>query len=209
MTEAIEAVKCALRQSDKGMIVSFVVHPNDDASHLLSMPIGQRVMLAVQPFIESGAETAALHRPAASGPTLPAKSACPTSPTPSGLPPPLPPAAPEGRQQSPGSGDAREAPPTFIMTHDDVLPKRPRTPFHQKPLSQQAAILCRDVAFQLWASAHLEGDPVREPKSCEIWLKRKLGIVSFTELDAGWPGQCSPFRDMVEQFEKSVGRIPA
>lgn len=230
MTEAIEAVKCALRQSKDGVVVSFVLHPNDDASHLLSMPIGQRVMLAVQPFTESGADTANAPASSIGGVPHPAKSAGPTSPTPSGhLPPVNPPQAPDGRQSSPGDGDAREAPPTLeqsikqaklenrVRTDENIARTagiKPRVPFHQKPLSQQAGILCRDVAFQLWACAQFPRHQVAmdEPKSCEIWLKRKLGIVSFTELDdeGAHTEAAHQFVRLVEQFESdpNINRAP-
>lgn len=40
-----EALKYALRQSKDGVIVSFVVHPNDVTDGLLALPIGTRMMV--------------------------------------------------------------------------------------------------------------------------------------------------------------------
>jgi hypothetical protein len=45
---AFEAIKYALRQSKDGVVVSFVVHPNDVQPALMSLPIGSRVMVGWQ-----------------------------------------------------------------------------------------------------------------------------------------------------------------
>ena len=67
-------------------------------------------------------------------------------------------------------------------------------------------MLCKDMAFRTWIG---ESAP---PKTCEIILKRKLGIVSFTELDSADNGgkgaaALSGFVQMVEQFERDTGRV--
>ena len=44
---AFEAVKVALRQSKDGIVVSFVIHPNDVPTPLLSDSIGSRYMIGM------------------------------------------------------------------------------------------------------------------------------------------------------------------
>lgn len=53
-----EAVKTAYRQNKTGIVVSFLLHPNDFSSELALAPIGTRVLLAVAELgeIESGNE---------------------------------------------------------------------------------------------------------------------------------------------------------
>lgn len=41
-----EAIKCSLRQSKDGVVVAFVVQPDDVRPELLSLPVGSRVMIA-------------------------------------------------------------------------------------------------------------------------------------------------------------------
>lgn len=56
MTEAFhfEAKKYALRQAKDGVIVSFVVHPNDVVPELLSAAIGEHYVVALAPYTEQG-----------------------------------------------------------------------------------------------------------------------------------------------------------
>lgn len=89
----------------------------------------------------------------------------------------------------------------------DVV-RRPRTPFHSKPLSQQAAILSRDTAFQLWASLDPKADDAQ--LTAEEWLKEKLGIRSFKRLDTqsnAYDPAKYELRQLVEDFEKATGRL--
>lgn len=51
-----EAKKYALRQAKDGVIVSFVVHPNDVVAELLSSPIGEHYVVALAPYEEKAAE---------------------------------------------------------------------------------------------------------------------------------------------------------
>lgn len=48
-----EAKKYALRQAKDGVIVSFVVHPNDVVAELLSAPIGEHYVVALAPYTET------------------------------------------------------------------------------------------------------------------------------------------------------------
>lgn len=48
-----EAIKCALRQSKEGVVLSLVIHPNDLDPAVLSAPIGQQWIVALAPYVES------------------------------------------------------------------------------------------------------------------------------------------------------------
>lgn len=55
MPEAIsfEAKFYALRKSKDGLVVSFVIHPNDAPNELITAPIGEQYIVALAPFVES------------------------------------------------------------------------------------------------------------------------------------------------------------
>lgn len=52
-----EAIKCALRQSKEGVVLSLVIHPNDLDPAVLSAPIGQQWIVALAPYVESPSVT--------------------------------------------------------------------------------------------------------------------------------------------------------
>lgn len=54
---SFEAKKYALRQAKDGVIVSFVLHPDDVVPELLSAPIGEHYVVALAPY-ETAAEQA-------------------------------------------------------------------------------------------------------------------------------------------------------
>lgn len=58
-----EAKKYALRQAKDGVIVSFVVHPNDVVAELLSAPIGEHYVVALAPYTETAGVTQQEERP--------------------------------------------------------------------------------------------------------------------------------------------------
>lgn len=175
MTDAIQVIegkKHALRQLQDGQwVISFTCHPNDQLPDWLIRALpGQRVAITVALLND---ETQA-----------------------SGHPPAVPPPAPGSSAETPpASADVREAAPIPIPHHP-----RPKRRFHELPLSQQAALLCRDVSFQNWAK-------VASPIDAEIWLKHLLDIRSFTQLDVGPEGMTKYFISTVEQFERDTGRI--
>lgn len=51
-----EAKKYALRQAKDGVIVSFVLHPDDVVPELLSAPIGEHYVVALAPYEKAAAE---------------------------------------------------------------------------------------------------------------------------------------------------------
>lgn len=51
-----EAKKYALRQAKDGVVVSFLVHPNDVVPQLLSAAIGEHYVVALAPYEEKAAE---------------------------------------------------------------------------------------------------------------------------------------------------------
>lgn len=54
MPDAIsfEAKFYALRKSKDGLIVSFVIHPNDAPNELITAPIGEQYIVALAPYVE-------------------------------------------------------------------------------------------------------------------------------------------------------------
>lgn len=63
-----EAKKYALRQAKDGVIVSFVLHPDDVVPELLSAPIGEHYVVALAPYEKAAAE--AEQQPEAPSPSL-------------------------------------------------------------------------------------------------------------------------------------------
>lgn len=115
----------------------------------------------------------------------------------SGHPPAVPPPAPgSSAAPPPASADAREAAP---------IPK-PKRRFHELPLSQQAALLCMDKAFQRWVGfTNLSVNP---SDLTVQWLRDELMIFSRADLDN--PDNVGPraeFLSLVEKFERDTGRI--
>ena len=62
-----EAKKYALRQAKDGVVVSFVLHPDDVVPELLSAPIGEHYVVALAPY-EKAAEQAEQQQPGAPAP---------------------------------------------------------------------------------------------------------------------------------------------
>jgi hypothetical protein len=52
-TISFESKFYALRKSKDGVIVSFVVHPQDVPNDLLTAPIGEQFMVALAPYVET------------------------------------------------------------------------------------------------------------------------------------------------------------
>lgn len=48
-----EAINYALRKSKDGVIVSFVVHPNDVDAALTALPIGARIVIGWEEVVEA------------------------------------------------------------------------------------------------------------------------------------------------------------
>lgn len=65
MTAHFEAKKHAYRQTQEGVVVSFVVHPNDVSSELATAPLGTRYMMA---FAEIGDDGKPIQKKAAEKP---------------------------------------------------------------------------------------------------------------------------------------------
>lgn len=56
-----EAKKHAYRQTQDGIVVSFVVHPNDMSADLAIAPLGTHYVVALAPYEEKAAEEAEQH----------------------------------------------------------------------------------------------------------------------------------------------------
>lgn len=72
---AFEAIKYALRQSKDGVVVSFVIHPNDVEPELMALPIGARVMVGWEEISDT-------EKPVASDPTTNTRDAVTALPAP-------------------------------------------------------------------------------------------------------------------------------
>ena len=95
-------------------------------------------------------------------------------------------------------------------SNTDTSPKQ-RRPFHTLPLSQQAALLCNDVAFQNWARDNMDGphrdpDPAIDEKTAAFFMRHMCceGL-SRSTLDTN-PEYAKRFLAMLERFEIAVGR---
>ena len=131
-----EAKKHAYRQTKDGIVISFVLHPNEVPDDLALAPLGARYMLGLARI---------------------------------------------GNDEEPQEPEQK--------------PKRPGTPFDKMPPSQQAGILCNDVAFQEWANPidqTPEGARNYVLAYCEITSRRELD--NLPRGDRGWPEILSNFR---------------
>lgn len=121
MTEHFEAKKHAYRQTQDGIVVSFVVHPNDVSTAMAVAPLGTRYMVA---FAEIGDDGLTI----TNGATV------------AGL-------ADRINGHEPDGNDNRGGNPSKVVTAGETAPKD-RKPFASLPLSQQAALRCQDKSFQ-------------------------------------------------------------
>lgn len=119
----VDAIKYSYRQNKEGMVVSFVIHPNDAHGDLANAPIGSQWQLSLVPLDKDGnAETN----------ENPCAGAKPTS---------------EGQQHAPSRPCVEPADGRTAGSIPATGAKR--QPFASLPLPQQAALLCNDPVF--WA----------------------------------------------------------
>ncbi len=107
-------------------------------------------------------------------------------------------------QTTPSGAQAHEPGNPPAGEHEgNARPERRR--FRELPLSQQAALLCQDVAFQRWMGTR--GRPEMSAEDTARHLREKLHVQSRAELDTDTKA-AAQFADIRDQFEREAGRVP-
>lgn len=127
-----EALNYALRKSKDGVIVSFLVQPDDVTRDLLSLPVGARVMVAWSAISDD-------EKPVAS-----------VSPTTHDSSERSPPSEPPQAQESGGAAFQRSHSGENGAASDPApaAAPRPKRKFSELSLPEQAGIRCEDARFQ-------------------------------------------------------------
>lgn len=91
-------------------------------------------------------------------------------------------------------------PPQTSPRASEAGAAKSKRPFSSLPLSQQCAIKCDDVQFQLWMGRTHGAETIHE-------LREFLGIQSRAELDTDEKA-AARWRALVTEFEQATGRLP-
>lgn len=84
------------------------------------------------------------------------------------------------------------------------------TPFRSLPRSQQAALACRDVAFQKWLGVRVPDGSEIANHAAATRLRDHLGLVSRASLDLSGNTTAHKMWDaLYVRFEEETGRVPA
>lgn len=157
-----EAKKHAYRQTQDGVVISFVVHPNDLNAALAVAPLGTRYMVAV-------AEIGDDEQPISSGaPVVGSAKGTNTE------------------QGSLGSADGSQAAPRAIASDPAPVESKERRRFSDLPLPQQVALRCNDPNFQrfAWKAAGEWGALFTEKDTAE-WVREACDVRSRADIKPG------------------------
>jgi hypothetical protein len=165
-----EAKKYALRQAKDGVIVSFVVHPDDVVAELLSAPIGEHYVVALAPYSEEAPKQEPIEPigmvPLAGSPEH---------------------AAMFERDVSAMAADAVKRAREEVPTPPAPVEKE-RRPFHTLPRSTQAAMACNEERFREWLWPNLGPAPPPTKGHQTDWAARRVrercGVTSRSLLDS-------------------------
>lgn len=160
MEGAFEARKWGWRQTKEGIVVSFLVHPNDINAVLAIAPLGTIYAIGFREMPDGDTSGAGESRQASlspdtrwGNPAQPSVSHEPTgrdiADTPTAVPPPE------------AEGQGRDI---------------PRRPFHELPPTTQAVLACQDDRFIRWGACGNE-------EICIRWVRRMCGVKSRSELN--------------------------
>lgn len=184
-----EAKKHAYRQTQDGIVVSFVVHPNDVCADLAIAPLGTQYIVALAPYTEAASPSSNGRTPDSDSGDRGSSPRGETSPSSS-----------NGRTADFESADRGSNPRDGSKSPAPSPEKvKERKPFHTLPRSQQAAILINDASFQWWVGSN------RNAAETDRMIKAHMGIASKRDLDQDIYAQ--KWDRMVEEFRASSGRV--
>jgi hypothetical protein len=155
MTDAIEIKKHAYRQTQDGIVISFVMHPNDVPDRLAVAPLGTRYYAALVDADEYEASGAEPVNPAADSAASAAQTERKCSED--RVNPNLPPHEP---QQDSGSAGVKRRP------------------------AQQAGWLCKEPSFQRYLF-EMHGCPERTPEAAAEFVRTWCSVISRAEIVPG------------------------
>ena len=116
-----EAKKHAYRQTQDGVVVSFVLHPQEVPDDLATAPLGTRYVLAMVALNDD--ETPKDHAGGAPGPSTLAATKNASTP------------------------ESRRGEPAPVASEDSTTPARARKSWYEMAPAQQAGVLCNEPAF--------------------------------------------------------------
>lgn len=131
-----EAVKAAYRQTKDGLVVSFVIHPNDMPNALAVAPLGTRYMLALAQIGDDEQPVSPADIPSTT------RKENPTAALPVG---------------SAGHHPERAMPPAGETSRSAAMKERYAASSEMEKALTRAAMLPKDARFREWATGELHG----------------------------------------------------
>ena len=151
-----EAKKHAYRQTQDGVVISFVVHPNDLNAALAVAPLGTRYMVAVAQIGDDDQP----------------------------VPPGVKSAGMDSSSIHERSLEVADGPLVAPISTETAVAPGGQTKggwYGLKP-SARAALLCKEPEFWRWASERT-GLTLESEKAADAWLKDRIGLFSKADLN--------------------------
>lgn len=162
MTNHFEAKLHGFRRTQDGVVISYVIHPNDVRAELATAALGTRYMIGFAELGDDDQPKELVHEAAGA----------PAVPTPR---------------------EGTKAP--------DSAPTKDRRKFTDLPLSQQAAMRCREPDFRRFLARHHEQIAVFDLDMATDEVRHLCGVTSRAELDTTMKA-ANAWRNIEDDFQR-------